>query len=303
MIRKIGTALAIAAGAIAAVGVAAPASAANGDKVIDTGEVVVWKDANLTGQFYDFGTTVPAYPSVTAVNFDNCPNLNNDKWFVNPDETARKPTATANGLEFNSTDLIHRNVAGTLSTDDLDPGTYTASPTPDQPSFFSVEVFGGTSDSYGTLRWDPATGLWSMTVPPSRPNPGYYDDVDPSVVVTQAGKSKNVVRFGVGYTNNPAGTVTTVVSDVTFQGVTYKLDCKNLPAFGTPPATTTAIDNNGSSIVNYSNSYVRAYANANYTGTYIQLLPYGQAIGTLSYAYSTLGTLDNALSSHRVAGP
>jgi hypothetical protein len=65
----------------------------------------------------------------------------------------------------------------------------------------------------------------------------------------------------------------------------------------------TPIDNNASSIVNYSTSYVRAYADSNYTGAYIQLLPYGHTNGTLSYAYSSLGSLNESLSSHKVAGP
>ncbi|MCY1139152.1 hypothetical protein OWR29_14230 [Actinoplanes sp. Pm04-4] len=292
MIRRMGAALAIAAGALAAVGVAAPAVAAQGDKIIDSGEVVVWKDTGFTGQFYDFGTTSPtSYPNFTTPSFANCPNLQG--WFVNADETAREPEATAAGLKFEPADLIHRNISG-VTTENLTPGTYVASVAPNQPSFFSVEVDEGPG-TYGTLRYKPATNTWTMVTGGVE-----YEDADPTVVVTEAGKSHKVVRFGVGFTQNPPGNVTTVVSSVTFKGTTYPLTCNQ--TFGAPP-NATAIDNNTSSIINYSNSYVRAYANANYQGAYIQLLPYGQSVGTLSYAYSSLGSLDNQLSSHKVAGP
>ncbi|MGX6602158.1 peptidase inhibitor family I36 protein [Micromonosporaceae bacterium Da 78-11] len=296
MIRKIGAALAIAAGAFAAVGVAAPANASNGDKIIDAGEVVVWKDPGFVGQFYDFGTTSPAtYPSATVPSFDNCANLAG--WFVNPDETTRKPEATAAGLKFEPADLIHRNVTG-VTTDTILPGTYAASPAPDQSSFFSVEVDSGTAGTYGTLRWNPTTSKWSMVA-----NGGqYFESASANAVVDHFSKSHTVVRFGVGYTQTPPGTVTTVVSSVTFNGTTFPLTC-TLPAFGTAPGTLTAIDNNTSSIVNYSSSYVRAYADSNYQGAYIQLLPYGQTNGTLSYAYSGLGSLNDSLSSHKVGGP
>ncbi len=144
MIRKIGAALAIAAGALAVTGVAAPAYASNGDKVIDSGEVIVWKDASFVGQFYDFGVD-------------------------------------SNGL--------------------------------------------------------------------------------------------------------------------------YPTSTTAQPAFGSTAGSLTAINDNTSSIANYSTSYIRAYVDGNYTGSYIQLLPYLQSGGGFSYAYSSLGTLDNQLSSHKVAGP
>lgn len=294
MIRKMGAALAVAAGVLAAIGVAAPAGAANGDKIIDTGEVVVWKDTGFVGQFYDFGPTSPTtYPSFTTPSYANCPNLAGRS--VNPDETPREPEPTVAGLKFEPADLIHHGITG-VTTDTLTPGTYVASPAPDQPSFFSVEVYGGTAGSYGTLRWNPSNNKWSMVA-----NGGtFYEDANATAVVTAAGKSKTVVSFGVGYTLNPPGTVTTTVSSVTFNGTTYSLTCNSM--FGAPPSST-AVNNNTSSIANHSTNYVRAYANSNYQGAYIQLLPYGQTFGTLSYAYSSLGTLNETLSSHKIAGP
>lgn len=292
MIRKMGAALAVAAGVLIAIGVAAPANADVGDKIIDAGEVVVWKDTNFVGQFYDFGTTSPTtYPSFTVPTFADCPNLAD--WDVNDDEAARRPEPTVDGLKFEPADLIHHPISG-VTTDTITPGTYVASTPPGQPSFFSVEVYSGPG-TYGTLRWIPSTNKWSMVV-----SGNYFEHPSANAVVDHFGKSHTVVSFGVGFTLNPPGTVTTTVSSVTFNGTTYPLTCKQM--FGAPPSAT-GIDNNTSSIVNYSTNYVRAYANSNYTGAYIQLLPYGQTVGTLSYAYSSLGTLNNALSSHKVAGP
>ena len=69
-------------------------------------------------------------------------------------------------------------------------------------------------------------------------------------------------------------------------------------------ATPTKVNDNASSIANYDAvHYVRAYVDYDYNGAYIQLLPYGVVNGSLSYAYSSLGTFNENLSSHKVAGP
>jgi hypothetical protein len=144
MIRKIGAALAIAAGALAVTAIAAPAYAGTpGDGTINAGEVVVWRDANFTGPFWDFSNTQAQYPN----------------------------------------------------------------------------------DTTGTAKF--------------------------------------------------AGTPATKIND------------------------------NTSSIANYDAAhYVRAYVNYDFDGAYLQLLPYGVVNGSLSYAYSSLGTTFNEnLSSHQVAGP
>jgi len=74
------------------------------------------------------------------------------------------------------------------------------------------------------------------------------------------------------------------------------------PVFAGTPAV--KINDNTSSIANYdATHYVRAYVDYDYTGAYIQLLPYGVVSGGLSYAYTSLGTFDDNLSSHKVAGP
>ncbi len=160
--------------------------------------------------------TTPPVPSL-----GDCPR----GWYVNePDEAHRKPTPTKDGLEFKGNQLIHRETTG-LNTKDLKPGTYVASPKPDQDSFFSVEVNSGPG-TYATLRWNTATAKWEMTT-----GGQFYENADPDLLVDMPPikKSHQVVSFGVGYTNSPPGTVTTVVSSVSFRGFTYDLTCKPKP--------------------------------------------------------------------------
>ncbi len=157
-----------------------------------------------------------------------------DGWFVNPDEADREPTRTYGGFVFESTDLIHHNAPAGLTTADLDSGDFTATPTPDQPSFFSVEVVNADNSGYATLRYNRMSHQWDMVT-----GGQLYSNADPDKLVemTTPPKSKNVVRFGVGYTKNPAGTVKTTVSVVSFQGKEYKLGC--VKPTTTPTATST----------------------------------------------------------------
>jgi hypothetical protein len=174
-------------------------------------------------------------------------------WYVNPDETDRKPTATEAGLEFAGDDLVHRQAD--LALADLEPGAYVASPAPDQPSFFSVEVRSGAT-AYGTLRWSPADSTWTIVIgagdgPDGAATVGTFSGPDP--VALLAGKvtkwgafdpaTAKVVSFGVGYTKNPPGTVTTVVTSVTFAGTVYPLACVTSPtvsASASPSASASA---------------------------------------------------------------
>jgi LPXTG-motif cell wall-anchored protein len=160
-------------------------------------------------------TTAPFGP----INGADCANLAG--WTVNGDETNRRPTATVEGLEFEGADLIHHGVTG-VTTDTLTPGTFEANPDPDQPSFFSVEVWDSDGSGYATLRWNTETDKWNMV----RQGQLYENDNPAALVemVTPA-RSHHVRTFGVGYTQNPPGTVTTVVSSVKFNGVTYDLTC------------------------------------------------------------------------------
>lgn len=118
---------------------------------------------------------------------------------------ATPPAPTVGGLKFEGNDLIHH-----------------AAPAPDQPSFFSVEVY-GTDGGYATLRWDVPTSKWVMVT-----GGQLYTDASPAALVdlVTPHKSHHVVSFGVGYTNSPPGTVPTVVDKVTFGGQDYHLDCK-----------------------------------------------------------------------------
>jgi hypothetical protein len=66
MNRKIGAAVAIAAAALGAVAISAPAYAGNGNHTPEPGEVMVFQDTNFAGNNWDFPNTVQTYP--TTVN-------------------------------------------------------------------------------------------------------------------------------------------------------------------------------------------------------------------------------------------
>jgi hypothetical protein len=156
----------------------------------------------------------------TGPSFTGCPNLAG--WYVNEDEGSRKPEATEDGLKFEPADLIHHET--TLALADLKPGTFSAAPAPDQGSFFSVEVRDATTGAYGTLRWNGSA--WELTT-----NLDQFAKQDPAGYVGVATKwgtftaATKVISFGVGYTKNPPGSVTTVVKSVTFGEKTYNLTC------------------------------------------------------------------------------
>ncbi|GIF21690.1 hypothetical protein BJ973_004865 [Actinoplanes tereljensis] len=64
--------------------------------------------------------------------------------------------------------------------------------------------------------------------------------------------------------------------------------------------STTKLNDNASSIANYDNSLgVRTYTDSGYSGSYISVLAYGQASGSISWAYSSLGGFNDELSSHK----
>lgn len=142
-------------------------------------------------------------------------------WYVNPDELDRAPTQKWNGMEFKGDDLIHHTATGTVA--DLAAGTFVAAPAPDQPSFFSVEVRNGDGTGYATLRWNTDTLKWNMVT-----GGQFYENATAAGVVamTTPPKSSTLLSFGVGYTKNPPGTVTTLVKSVTFKGTKYELSCK-----------------------------------------------------------------------------
>jgi len=63
--------------------------------------------------------------------------------------------------------------------------------------------------------------------------------------------------------------------------------------------STMPLNDEASSIANYDSSYsLRTYYHANYTYPYISVLPYGQASGGSSWAYYSLGSFNDELSSH-----
>lgn len=142
-------------------------------------------------------------------------------WYVNPDEANRAPARTASGFVFEDTDLIHHAAPEGLSTKDLTNGGFLATPLPDQDSFFSVEV-AGSDGKYGTLRWNAKTKMWEVTTAGL-----FYTNADPTALADMppVKLSHTVVSFGVGYTANPPGTVTTTVKSVSFLGKAYTFTC------------------------------------------------------------------------------
>lgn len=143
-------------------------------------------------------------------------------WYVNPDEAARTPERTTAGFVFEDADLIHHDAPAGLTTATLNSGHYAATPAPDQPSFFSVEV-AGDDGGYGTLRYNRLTHLWNLVT-----GGVFYENADPDELVDMppVKRSHTVVRFGVGYTANPPGTVKTAVTSVSFQGKAYAFTCQ-----------------------------------------------------------------------------
>lgn len=185
-----------------------------------------------TLSFSTAASAVPAEPEGWKPTYQEC--VTDKGWFVNADEDGnevppsdkvdRRPEAKTTGFEFKDADLIHHKVEGVVKVDDMTTaGTFTVGATPDQPSFFSVEVGeAGSYAGYATLRWDATEGKWIMVTGGQS-----YKHASASELVkmTTPAKSSNVLTFGVGYTLNPKGTVTTVVSKVKFQGKDYSMAC------------------------------------------------------------------------------
>lgn len=204
--------------------------------------------ASLVGAVVAAAFATPAFATTHTTPLPSCANPSN-AWFVNtPDESDRAPARKPGGFEFSGNDLIHH--ATSVALKDLKPGAYWATPAPDQPSFFSVEVRDATTGGYGTLRWDKGAGKWNITLgtgtaPGGTPaTAGTFQDSNPVTLLTgkvsKFGAFTNAtkaVTFGVGYTNSPPGTVTTLVSAVKFQGKIYKLGC--MPRVVVPPTKPT----------------------------------------------------------------
>lgn len=175
-------------------------------------------------------TPSTAHADSSAPVWGTCPNLKS--FYANEDEQDRLPAVTTDGLRFSGDQLVHHAVA--IDLKDVHPGSYAATPAPSLVDFFSVEVY-STADPHGyaTLRYEaagPEAGKWNIG------GTGFYD-TDAVRLATGHNRSTNVVSFGVGYVATPADGTATVVSSITFHGVTYPLSCK--PAV-TPSATPSA---------------------------------------------------------------
>lgn len=226
-----------------------------------------------------------------------CANVST--WYVNGDETDRKPDATEDGLVFSSTDLIHH--AANLDVSDLVHGRFNASPSPDQPSFFSVEVINTDGSGYGTLRWNTNIGQWEMST-----HGDYFADASAVAVVNHFSKSHHVFSFGVGYTEHPAGTVTTTVSSVTFQKHHFSLLCKPVvsSSSASPSPSASSASASASPSVSHSASHSPAAgggAGSSSGGALAVTGPNGWAIGGTAAFLIVAGVSLVALARRRKA--
>jgi LPXTG-motif cell wall-anchored protein len=187
------------------------------------------------------GATGHPGPSKSAPTptFETCPNLAG--WYVNPDETDRKPKAKVEGLEFSGKQLIHHQVSnmavGELDSSQLGYTVAKGSQQPDQDSFFSVEVRNADGSGYATLRWNTTSHKWNMTT-----GGQFYEDLSPTELVkkTTPAKGNMVFSFGVGYTANPPGTKATTIGSVKFKGKSYDLTCYPPKASASPSPSKSA---------------------------------------------------------------
>ncbi|MEU4236114.1 peptidase inhibitor family I36 protein [Actinoplanes sp. NPDC026619] len=106
----------------------------------------------------------------------------------------------------------------------------------------------------------------------------------------------NLGEFVVFEDANYLGGVYDTTGDVT----NYTLPLTAPPTYF---GTTRTVNDSGSSVANYSSSFVRAYVNAIDTGianggAYINVYPYQTSSGSQSWAYYNLSSFDNAISSH-----
>jgi hypothetical protein len=110
------------------------------------------------------------------------------------------------------------------------------------PSFFSVEVGDSVTNGYATLRWNVSTNVWDAVIKGQLVS--HADPADFLGAETKWGtltpEHTRVFTFGIGYTENPPGAVTTVISDVIFGGKHYPLTCKPQPSSSAPSSPSTS---------------------------------------------------------------
>jgi hypothetical protein len=182
--------------------------------------------------------TAHAGDTATGLVWGTCPNLKD--WYVNPDETAQQPEATADGLKFTGEDLIHHKTD--LALTDVHAGAFEADGTADK-----LVMKYETDAPYTTIVQTPDGTFWSSHISTGT---GSQDHPVASphdlIGIPQRGASggltedTRVVSFGPGYWMED-GQAT--VDAVQFHGVTYDLTCKPAPASSSaspkPTATTT----------------------------------------------------------------
>ena len=198
----------------------------------------------LVGAFALASPAQAQEPQVHAVRSD-C----HTGWYTNPDEGDRRPEQVAGGFEFGRRDLVHHE-AGFPLKDLTVGGSFVADPDPGPDFRFSVEIMNLTPDTdgksgYATLHWQ--NGKWFIGGADASAGQYAEHEADPENFIGKTGRygvisaDSQVVSFGVGYTNSPAGEKTVVVSSISFRGVTYELGCREVvPAVPTGTDATCA---------------------------------------------------------------
>lgn len=182
--------------------------------------------------------TAPALAATPAPDFASCKNLAG--WYVNDDETADRPAATATGLLFTGKDLIH-HATSPIDLADMDKVTASHSSTNSGKVVFKVE----TSAPYSTIVTQADGKLWSTAMTYDQQGGqghpvGRYSDL--VGLDTKPGKAKfdgasKVVTFGVGYwTEDGESTVTAI----DFHGKHYDLSCPPKPTVKPKPSASSS---------------------------------------------------------------
>lgn len=191
--------------------------------------VITIAAAALAFGFY-LGTPAQATEGPAGPSFTTCDNLKG--WYVNPDESGDKPTATVDGLLFEGKDLIHHETSP-IDLADMDKVTHSFTASNAGKVVFKVE----TAAPYSTIVTNADGKIWSTAMTYDQEGGQGHPVEKYSELVgkpTKPGKApytsaSSVATFGVGYWVAEGDTV---VSSISFHGHTYDLTC--------PPPVTTA---------------------------------------------------------------
>jgi hypothetical protein len=213
-----------------------------------------------------------------------CPNLHD--WYVNPDETAQQPEATADGLHFTGKDLIHHKTS--LALTDVRAGTFEADGTADK-----LVMKYETDSPYTTIVQTPDGKFWSSHISSGK---GSQDQPVASphdlIGIPQRGASggltedTRVVSFGPGYWTESGETV---VDAVEFHGVTYDLTCKPAASSSASPKPSKTSGSPKPSVSHTAAAGGAAGGGSTGTGALAVTGPNGWLLGGIGFGLLVLG--------------